>query len=127
MSLTEYMNEFKKRLYKVKNYDAQMSGDFAYRLLKNANLKQNKKQKKQLIKATISDLMIMKEQLKEIFSDLLSPSCNTMLLPGKSETEDVLYIKSQNNRYGKRTSSIQQTKKKNPQPFSYQKPQKGKN
>lgn len=46
MSLTEYMNEFKKRLYKVKNYGAQMSGDFAYRLLKNANLKQNKKQKK---------------------------------------------------------------------------------
>ena len=122
------MNEFKKRLYNVKNYDAQMSGDFAYRLLKNANLKQNKKQnKKQLIKATISDLMIMKEQLKEIFSDLSSPSCNTMLLPEKSETEDVLYIKSQNNRHGKRTSSIQQTKKKNPQPFSYQKPQKGKN
>ena len=111
----------------MKNYGAQMSGDFAYRLLKNANLKQKKKKKKQLIKATISDLMIMKEQLKEIFSDLSSPSCNTMLLPEKSETEDVLYIKSQNNRYGKRTSSIQQTKKKNSQPFSYQKPQKGKN
>ena len=54
----------------------------AYSLLKNANVKQSKEQ---LIKATISDLRynLMKEQLKKIFSDLLSSSTNTLPLPGE--------------------------------------------
>ena len=120
-----------------------MSGHIAYCLLKNASLKQSKKQ---LIKATIRDLRygLMKELLKKIFSDLSSPSCSTMPLPGESvvkteetyqinckssdaETEDVLYTKSRNNRDRKRISSIPQTKKRSPHPLSYHKPQKGRN
>ena len=83
LSIPEYINEFEKRLHNVKNYGTEMSDDIlAYRLLKNANLKQSKEQ---LIKATISDLCynLMKEQLKKIFSDLSSSSTNTLPLPGE--------------------------------------------
>ena len=52
--MPEYINEFEKRLHKVKNYGAEMSDDIlAHRLLMNDNLKQSKDQ---LIKVTISDL-----------------------------------------------------------------------
>ena len=83
LSIPEYINEFEKSLCKVKNYGAEMSDNIlAYSLLKNANVKQSKEQ---LIKATISDLRynLMKEQLKKIFSDLLSSSTNTLPLPGE--------------------------------------------
>ena len=91
MSIPEYINEFEKRLHKCKTYGSDMSDDvLAYRLLKNANLKQSKEQ---LIKATISDLKysIMKDQLKKIFSDLSAGSSNTIPLPGETaiKTEDV--------------------------------------
>ena len=65
LSIPEYINEFEKRLHNVKNYGTEMSDDIlAYRLLKNANLKQSKEQ---LIIAAISDLRynLMKEQLKK--------------------------------------------------------------
>ena len=46
--IPEYINEFEKRLNKVKIYDRDMPDNvLAYRLLKNTNLKQSKEQKSQ--------------------------------------------------------------------------------
>lgn len=66
-------------LREVKNYGPQMPYDvLSYQLLKNTNLKQSKEQ---LIKTAITKIRygLIKEQLKNIFSYLLSPSCNIIL------------------------------------------------
>ena len=69
MSIQSYLNEFEKRLFKIKSYGTTMSDDLlAYRLLKSANLSSYHEE---LIKATIPDLQfdLMKGQLKKTFSD----------------------------------------------------------
>ena len=110
--IPNYINEFEKHLYRVKNYEADMSDNIlAYRLMKNVNLKQSKEK---LIKATINDLgyNLMKKQLKKIFRDLSSSSNNTLPLTKEvtvkteethqfernsdSDTEEQLYTKSRN-------------------------------
>ena len=65
MSIQSYLNEFEKRLFKIKSYGTTMSDDLlAYRLLKSANLSSYHEE---LIKATIPDLQfdLMKGQLKK--------------------------------------------------------------
>ena len=88
----------------------------------------------QLIRATISDLCynLMKEQLKKIFSDLSSSSTNMLPLPREvtvkteetnqlecdsdSDTDDLLYTKSQNYKDHHFTKSSHYAKKKTSQP-----------
>ena len=109
--ITNYINEFEKHLYRVKNYEADIDNILAYRLMKNVNLKQSKEK---LIKANINDLgyNLMKKQLKKIFRDLSSSSNNTLPLTEEvtvkteethqlernsdSDTEEQLYTKSRN-------------------------------
>ena len=49
LSIPEYINEFEKRLHKVKNFGTEMSDNIlSYHLLKNANFKQRSNLSKQL-------------------------------------------------------------------------------
>ena len=69
MSIQVCLNEFDKRLYKMKSYGTVQSDNIlAYRLLKSAHLSNNQEE---LIKATILELEyhLMKDQLKKTFSD----------------------------------------------------------
>ena len=135
-----YINEFEKHLHKVKNHGTQMPNDvLIYDFLKNANLKQSKEW---LIKCTIRGLRegIMKKQLKKVFSDHSSPSCNTTNCQdsqywdretyqidrnsSETETEDAFYTKDWYSIDRKQISSIPQTKKRSPQSFLYQKSKK---
>ena len=64
-----FLNEFDRRLYKTKSYGTVQSDDIlAYRLLKSANLSNNREEP---IKATIPELKydLIKDQLKKTFSD----------------------------------------------------------
>ena len=69
VSIQAYLNESDKRFFKTKFYGTVMLDDIlAYRLLKSANLSSYHQE---LVKATIPDLQydIIKDQLKENFSD----------------------------------------------------------
>ena len=69
VSIQAYLNESDKRFFKTKFYGTVMLDDIlAYRLLKSANLSSYHQE---LVKATIPHLQydIIKDQLKENFSD----------------------------------------------------------
>ena len=80
VSVSEYILEFDKRYLKTKNLGTQMSDDLlAYRLLRNANLGD---QYTKLVKATSKlEYEVMKQQLKNLFSDATSASGNSDFEP----------------------------------------------
>ena len=84
ISITEYSNEFEKRLHK--GTYSQMSDDvLVYHILKNADLKQSIEKLTKLQLLPIS-YRLMKEQLKRysvIYHNLLAIQCY-LLLPGES-------------------------------------------
>ena len=70
MSIQAFLNEFDKRLYKMKSYGTVQSDDkLAYDLLKSDHLSNNHKE---LIKVTIPELKydLIKDQVKKTISDV---------------------------------------------------------
>ena len=113
VSVSEYILEFDKRYLKTKNLGTQMSDDLlAYRLLRNANLGD---QYTKLVKATSKlEYEVMKQQLKNLFTDASSssgdfepliPASGSMRIKEEVETffahhdssdHDTLYTSSKN-------------------------------
>ena len=100
MSVSDYLNEFERRLNKTKAIKMELSNDIlAYRLLKSANLPQSTEH---LIKATIFDLEYgeMKTQMKKIFTkgsektELLSQDIKVESDTCYNENEEIFYGRS---------------------------------
>ena len=89
VSMTEFCNEFERKLSKVKSSGTQIAEHvLAYRMLKSANIT---KREEQLVKATISKMTHadMAKQLKKVFSVSVAPSSSEFEFNIKEESEDV--------------------------------------
>ena len=114
-SMSDFCNEFHKKLSKTRAYGEDMFDSIlAYRLFKAANLSE---EKENLVRATITEVTYdnMSEQLKKIFSSTVANSDH-------AEQEDTFYFNNMKNR-----RPYYQNKYKQSGSSSYNRGKKGKN
>ena len=100
-SLDDFINEFERKLNKIKAHKIVFPDEFhAYRLLESANLEQSKNE---LIRTTIGTLTYkeMKAQLRKLEDVIVDPNSSESPANVKTEPDDVYYSRYGNGNRGR--------------------------